>query len=72
MSVTINNNFTAYKSDFKKDTKLDADSNLGLYIQYVIARTSDYNFQLNTHLFNRLNHLSNELGAEVAKVLKKS
>ena len=38
---TSKNNYENFKTDFEKDTKLIYKDNVGLYIQYYNARTSD-------------------------------
>ena len=48
--ATYDSNFNKFKSDFKVDTKLEADANMALYIQYVNARLADINFQLMAQL----------------------
>ncbi len=52
--VTIQNNFDAYKSDFKKDTGLDSHANPAIYIAYYNARVSDVTMQLTQGLLREI------------------
>lgn len=54
MSVTILDNFSKLKEVFKQHTKLDADANMALYINFVNAYFSDRNYQLNIHIAQQL------------------
>jgi hypothetical protein len=52
--LQLKNNFDKFKKDFKTDTGLKAEDNVALYLQYINARLADYNFQLNTEIYNQL------------------
>jgi hypothetical protein len=41
----LGSNFQTLKAEFKRETKLDADTNLAMYIQYYGARMADLSFQ---------------------------
>ncbi len=43
--MSFSSNFEPLKADFKRETKLDADTNMALYIQYYGAKMNDLNFQ---------------------------
>jgi len=55
--ITLNSNFSNFKKDFQKDTGLDPDQNMELYIHYFNARISDYNFQINMEIMTDLYQL---------------
>jgi len=59
--IEFKNNFRNFKTDFKKDTGLDADKNMDTYIQYVNARLADNNFQMNWHIMNELINLPDQI-----------
>ncbi|TND09828.1 MAG: hypothetical protein FD123_952 [Bacteroidetes bacterium] len=49
--MELGNNFQAYKPAFKKDTGLDANANMALYISYFNARASDNAMQLTAQIY---------------------
>lgn len=52
--ITIKNNFDAYKESFKKDTGLEWNDNLDLYIRYYHAVVQDKTFQILGGILNSL------------------
>lgn len=54
MAYTLKSNYQHYKVDFKKDTGLDPDQNLNLYLNYYQARCSDTSMQLTHFLLNEV------------------
>ena len=50
----FNNNFDAFKKDFKTDTGLKAEDNMSLYIQYVNARLMDCSMQINQNILDEI------------------
>jgi hypothetical protein len=72
--ITIKNNFSQFKTEFKADTGLDAQGNMELYIQYFNARMNDKTFQINYHLthllLNKLDFLPHEFRLEMAEMIR--
>jgi len=50
--LKIKNNFEEYKEAFKKDTGLDWQENLELYIKYYHAVVQDKTYQILCGIFN--------------------
>lgn len=63
--MQIKNNFNAFKDDFKKDTGMDAKSNIAEYIQYANFRINDQLIQFSTQYFNSV---LNEIGWFPSKI----
>ena len=59
--LTLKNNFSNFKTDFKKDTGRDASNSMETYINYVNARIADYNLQVNMEILNDISNLPNTL-----------
>ena len=61
MAYSLNSsNFEKLKAKFREETGLDASKpeNVGLYIQYFQAKTSDYQMQLLGFILEELGNLS--------------
>jgi hypothetical protein len=74
MGYNIQNNFSKLKSEFKLDTKLDADTHMELYVQYFTARMTDKIMQhthiLVTETVNGLQHLPGSMRTQMAEMLR--
>ncbi len=70
MLVTIKNNFETFKNDFKKDTKLDANSNMAIYVNYITARCADYSMQMSVAIYKELDLLPQYVANKLATLLK--
>lgn len=55
--ITLASNFENLKSEFKKDTRLDADLHLSLYLKYYEARMADNNMQSSVMILQELKKL---------------
>ena len=70
-AMTITNNFTGFKEDFKTDTGLEfTKENMLLYIQYYNARVNDLNYQYNKESKYKLSQLPNEIRNEISDLLR--
>lgn len=54
MAIQIQNNFNAFKDDFKRDTGMDVKSNMAEYLQYANFRVNDQLMQISAHGFNKV------------------
>lgn len=58
--MSQNNSYQNLKLDFKKDTGLDADENIAIYIQYYNARINDLSMKYLFQIQQLLNTESNK------------
>lgn len=56
--ANYDNNFSKFKDSFMADTKLDADTNMQLYIAYYNARMADINWQASVKVLFELEQLN--------------
>ncbi|MCM4151938.1 hypothetical protein DHD05_10075 [Arenibacter sp. N53] len=70
MSIRIQNNYDAFKADFKKDTGLDySKDTISEYLQYINFRQTDQQSQMNLHQINQLNQLPDTIRLRIAEMI---
>lgn len=71
--IKIQNNFSKFKADFKSDTGLDADKEIGLYIQYFNARMNDMSYQVihgvSHLLLNKIDFLPSSIRTQISEMI---
>lgn len=72
--IEFKNNYTGFQDDFKKDTGLNAKTNVETYIQYYNARINDMSYQLSWHglelLGNKLDFLPDTIRLRIAEMIR--
>ncbi|MFP4024290.1 MAG: hypothetical protein ACLFVR_07155 [Thiohalospira sp.] len=68
MSLTIKNNYSSFKQDFRKDTGLDPEKSIETYIAYYNARINDHNMQFNAAMLNEIANLPGRLSFELKQI----
>ncbi|WP_445956413.1 hypothetical protein [Yeosuana sp.] len=70
MSIRTQNNYEAFKSDFKKDTGLDySKDTISEYLQYINFRQSDHQAQTNLYIINHINQLPDTIRLKIGEMI---